>query len=105
MDYFRANIPSHHLFTLTGATAKHVSHDLTPNLFAKGVLSHLLGAVLHTICYPMPGIQAVPPAQRLAMVFEAVQDIYKYTNPTTELTNLRLKMFTDPENPGSLSHF
>jgi len=99
MEHFQATVPEHPFFQIKGATAKNCTHDIMHNLFAKGVLSHLMGSILHTLCWPATGRQAVPPETRLGFIFAAIQDLYKITNPTTQITNLHLKMFTDPEKP------
>ena len=98
-DEARAAIPDQPLFTIPGVATKTVAHDALHILFCKGVLSHLLGSVLHTMCWPSAGRQAMSPTSRLATIFRRVVTLYGENRATTRLSNLKLKMFTDPDKP------
>lgn len=86
---------------IPGLTTKMVRGDCLHIIFAKGVLSHLLGGVIHYLCYYNgPGVtQAVPAETRLGHLFEALTKEYKKQNAPTRVSNLRLSMFTDPKTP------
>lgn len=90
----------HALFRIPGLTIKMVRQDGLHVLFVKGVCSHLLGSLLHQICFHEgKGRQSKPPKDRLALVFSEIQANYKAQNTPTRLTNLRLSMFCDPAKP------
>lgn len=97
MQHLRENLPAHVLFQLPGVTQKHCMHDYMHNTFAKGMLSHLLGSALHTLIWPDNRRLRVSPDQKLSVIWQACQEHYKHSNPTTRLTNLWMKSFTDPE--------
>ena len=96
--------PHHEFFQLPGAPR--VGHDMLHVLYCKGVLAHLLGSVLHTLCYQEGrGRQASHPADRLAIVFTKVQESYKENETQTRLVNLKLKMFCNPDAPHAYPPF
>lgn len=97
MEHLQANLPTHVLFQLPGVTQKHCMNDYMHNMFAKGVLSHLLGSSLHTLVWPNRQRLVVNPDQKLAVIWAACQEHYRHSNPTTKLTNLWMKSFTDPD--------
>lgn len=66
----------------------------------KGVCSHLLGSLLHQLCfYEGKGRQSKPPKDRLAVLFSQIQENYREQNTPSRLTNLRVSMFCDPSKP------
>ena len=91
----------HPMFTLPGVTTRMVRGDGLHILFTKGVYAHLLGSILHYMCwYDRVGRpQAKPPCERLAYIFSEVQQQYKRQESRCRLTNLRLSMFTKPKRP------
>ena len=90
------------LFTLRGVTSKNVCHDALHVIFCKGILSHLLGSVLHMLCWIGTGRQAVLPAVRLHAIWNKVQEFYSQNSTPTRLSNLKLKMFChDEQHPHS----
>ena len=95
VEEVRACPPDHLFFHLNSVTSKTVCHDPLHVLFSKGILAHMLGSVLHTLCFPQKGRQIVPPKQRLGIIFSRVQEIYHDTNPASRITNLHLSMFMD----------
>ena len=97
----RATLLSQHpFFKIHGTTSLMVAQDALHILFCKGVLSHLLGSVLHSMTWSQgPGRQAAPPSDRLASIFSRVQKLYVEFGTSTRLTNLRLSMFTSPDKP------
>lgn len=92
---------AHPIFSTPGVTSRMVRGDGLHILFTKGIYAHLLGSILHYMCWKDgPGArQAVPPSQRLALIFERVQSCYKARKSPTRLTNLKLSMFTKPDKP------
>ena len=97
---FARPISNHHFFTIPGVSSKSIFCDSLHVLFTKGVLAHLLGSVLHLICWIAgPGRQSALPSERLALVFSEVQAYYKSHLSTTRLTNLRVSMFTKEDKP------
>ena len=96
------NPSSNHLLfhSLPGLTSKFVRGDALHILFVHGVHSHLLGSVLHFLCWKDGhGKQHKKPWERLGVVWEALQKVYKDLNSPTRLTNLKLSMFTNPKEP------
>lgn len=98
-DVLRHPSSEHIIFSFPGVTTKNTSNDVLHVLYTKGVLAHLLGSVLHALCWPMPGRQRVSPADRLAMIFDNVRAYYHENSSSTKLTNLTLRMFCDPDKP------
>ena len=92
---------SHPLFSIPGVTTRLVRHDALHVVYGKGVGSHLLGSLLHYLCYyeGKGATCSVPPAQRLGVVFSEVQKVYQANKTACRLTNLRLSMFCDPLAP------
>ena len=90
----------HQLFETPGLTIRMVRQDGLHVLFVKGVCSHLLGSLLHHVCYNQGrGKQNKQPSQRLALIFSKIQENYKELQTPTRLTNLRLSMVCDPSKP------
>lgn len=93
----------HALFQLPHVSSKHVRGDPLHILFCKGLYSHLIGGILHYMCYyegPKKKV-TVKPADRLAVIFTQVQAYYSEQQCQCRLTNLRLSMFTEPAKPWS----
>ena len=81
-------------------TSRIVRGDALHILFVKGVYAHLLGSILHYMCWKEgPGRQAVPPCKRLALIFAAIQRSYAANNTPARLTNLKLSMFCKEASP------
>ena len=97
----------HPLFSIPGVTSLLVRGDALHLLYTKGVYGHLLGSILHYMCWKEgPGVhQAVPPGRRLAVIFTRIQKYYKELASPTRLTNLRLSMFTKEKSPHSQHAF
>ena len=97
---------SHPLFRMIpGLTTKFVRGDGLRILFDHGVYSHLLGSIIHYLCWH-DGVgagvrQKIEPRQRLGLIFEALQKEYKRQQSPTRLTNLRLSMICDTAAPHS----
>ena len=93
----------HAIFTIPGVTTKLVRGDGLHILYTDGVYSHLLGSILHYLCWKDgPGqTQSVQPWKRLDVIFEHIQKLYKEQKTSTRLTNLKLTMFTSPKSPQS----
>ena len=88
--------------SIPGLSTKFVRGDALHIAFVHGVHSHVMGSVLHYLCYfNGPGRQATPPQERLSVIWQAVQKAYKDLNSSTRLSNLRLSMFTNPKEPHS----
>jgi hypothetical protein len=98
-------ISPHPFFQIPGVTTLMVSQDEMHILFCKGILSRLLGSVLHIWCWPTKGRQANKPADTLASVFSSVQELYRNLGTPTRLTNLKLSMFTNTDKPHSTEAF
>ena len=91
---------AHPLFSIPGLTTRMVRQDGLHVLFCKGVCNHLLGSLLHHLCYFQgKGKQAKKPGDRLAIIFTQVQEQYRLLGSTTRLTNLKLSMVCDPKQP------
>ena len=61
----------HQLFQTPGLTIRMVRQDGLHVLFVKGVCSHLLGSLLHHVCYNQgKGKQNKQPSQRLALILK-----------------------------------
>ena len=91
----------HQLFQLPGVSSHMVRGDPLHILFCKGLYSHLLGGLLHYLCwFEGPGkTTQKKPWERLALIFQHVQGEYSKQGIASRLTNLRLSMFTDPKKP------
>ena len=89
----------HQLFQLPGVSSHMVRGDPLHILFCKGLYSHLLGGLLHYLCwFEGPGkTTQKKPWERLALIFQHVQGEYSKQGIASRLTNLRLSMFTDPK--------
>jgi hypothetical protein len=98
-DELGERLSPHPVFTIPGVTRHSVAQDALHILFTKGVLSHALASCLHTMCWDGLGRQTVSPAHRLGALFTRVQQLYLERASPTRLTNLRLKMFVDPDRP------
>lgn len=97
-----ANPKSNHpIFKIPGVTSRIVRHDLLHILWHNGIYGHLLGSILHYMCWrdPYTRPQAVTPAKRLAVIFELVQKFYRENQSPTRLTNLKLSMFCSVKAP------
>ena len=92
---------THPIFSIPGVTTRLVRGDGLHIKFTKGMYAHLLGSVLHYLCWhDGPGAhQAVEPCQRLALVFTHVQLHDREHQTATRLTNLKLSMFTKTKTP------
>ena len=90
----------HVLFSIPGLTTRMVRHDGLHVFLVSGIANHLLGGLLHYIMYfDGKGPQTVKPTDRLAMVFEQVQQVYRESSTPTRLSNLKASMVTDPKKP------
>ena len=89
----------HPLFQLPWVSSKNVRGDPLHILFCKGLYSHVIGGILHYICYyegPKKK-QAKKPADRLGVLFTQVQLQYAEQKCKNRLSNLKLSMLTDPQ--------
>jgi len=84
----------HALFSIPGVTTQMVRGDGLHILWKDGVVSHMLGSTLHYICWKEPPgtPQIVKPCERLAIVWQQIQQFYQANNSHTRLTNLKLTM-------------
>ena len=90
----------HMLFDIPGLSTRMVRHDGLHVLFVHGVCGHLLGGILHFLCFwDGKGKQSVKPSDRLATLFTQIQDKYKQFGTTTRLTNLKMSMVVDMKKP------
>ena len=89
----------HPIFQVPGVSTWMVRHDALHVLYGKGVGSHLLGSLLHFLCYHEKGKQVVPASQRLSIIWGEVQKVYQARKTPVRLTNLRLSMFCDTGAP------
>ena len=87
----------HKIFSIEGLTTRMVRGDGLHIIFTKGIYAHLLGSILHYLCWfdPLGTSQAVKPSQRLNIIFGEIQKQYKQQGSGTQLTNLRISMFTN----------
>ena len=93
---------SHHMLfhQIPGVSTKFVRGDALHILFCSGIYSHLLGSVLHHLCwFDGKGKQVKAPAETLSVLWENIQKTYKKLGSTTRLSNLRLSMFSDVKQP------
>jgi len=92
---------AHPLFSMPGTTTRMVRGDGLHILFTKGMYAHILGSILHIMCWSEPPgtRQRVKPCQRLGVIFEQVQAQYREQSAVTRLTNLKLSMFTSEDKP------
>ena len=93
---------SHHMLfhQIPGVSTKFVRGDALHILFCSGIYSHLLGSVLHHLCwFDGKGKQVKAPAERLSVLWENIQKTYKKLGSATRLSNLRLSMFSDVKQP------
>ena len=86
---------------IPGVTGRVVRGDGLHIVFTKGILAHLLGSILHDMCWREPPgrTQKEAPWERLAIIFKQVQTVYKERQAPTRLTNLKLAVFTGPQKP------
>ena len=98
---------AHPLFSLDGVTTRLVRGDGLHIMFTKGIYAHLLGSVLHFFCWwDEPGhVQKKTPAERLGLLWTAIQKEYTALRVETRVTNLRLSMFTNPKTPWTVTPF
>ena len=92
----------HPIFGIPGVTSRIVRGDGLHILFTKGMFAHLLGSILHYLCWHDPAgrPQNIDPAQRQAIFLTQAQAFYREHQSTTRLTNLKLTMFcSDPKKP------
>ena len=91
----------HPLFSIPGVTTRMVRHDALHVVYGKGIGSHLVGSLLHYLCfYEGKGRKSsVSPADRLGVIFSHVQKFYQANKTACRMTNLRLSMFCDPSSP------
>lgn len=88
------------LIEVPGNSSRLVRGDALHILFTKGLYGHLLGSILHYLCWYDEGAhQATKPADRLGIIFKEAQAVYTDKEVTCRLTNLVLSMFTDPKKP------
>ena len=91
---------NHCLFSVPGLTTRMVRHDGLHVLFVRGVCAHLVGSILHCMAFfDGKGVQSVKPSERLAFIFEEIQEVYKRSSAPTRLTNLKLSMICDVAKP------
>ena len=91
---------NHPLFSVPGLTTRMVRHDGLHVLFVRGVCAHLVGSILHYMAFfDGKGVQSVKPSERLAFIFEEIQEVYKRSSAPTRLTNLKLSMICDVAKP------
>ena len=93
----------HSLFSgmIPGLTTKMVRGDCLHILFCKGVLGHLLGGIIHYLCWH-DGVgvaQSVAPDKRLGALFQALTKEYQRQGTPTRVTNLRMSMICDHQSP------
>ena len=98
---------AHPLFSLDGVTTRLVRGDGLHIMFTKGIYAHLLGSVLHFFCWwDEPGhVQKKTPAERLGLLWTAIQKEYTALRVETRVTNLWLSMFTNPKTPWPVTPF
>ena len=90
----------HPLFSVPGLTTRMVRHDGLHVLFVRGVCAHLVGSILHYMAFfDGKGVQSVKPSERLAFIFEEIQEVYKRLSAPTRLTNLKLSMICNVAKP------
>ena len=79
---------------------KMVRGDCLHILFCKGVLGHLLGGIIHYLCWHdgVGVVQSVAPDKRLGAPFQALTQEYQRQG-TTRVTNLRMSMICDAQSP------
>ena len=92
---------AHHLFSIPGVTSCLVRGDGSRVMFTNGIYAHLLGSILHYLCWKEgPGVrQRIQPCERLGVVFTNVQQYYREHQVATRLTNLKLSVFTKTDHP------
>ena len=98
----KGTAPSHPIFQIPGVTTRMVRHDSLHVLFTRGLYGHILGSILHYLCYyNLPGqTQSVQPSDRLSIIFQEIQKQYTLQKVACRLTNLHLKMFCkNPKSP------
>ena len=99
-------VSKHPVFGIPGVSSRIVRGDGLHILFTKGIYAHLLGSILHYLCWKEgPGAQVVQPCKRLALIFEQIQYHYKNQEAATRLTNLKMSMFTNLARPHSQHAF
>lgn len=90
----------HYIFKLPGVTSKNVCHDALHVVFNHGILAHLLGSQLMLLCFPGPNRrQSMSPEDKIALIWQKVQQYYSENQSPQRLSNLKLKMFCDPGKP------
>ena len=89
----------HVFFQIPGVTSFSVFHDALHVIFTNGILSHLFGSFLHTLCFDGKGVQLVPPAHRLSLIVQRVQELYKQMGIQNRIGGLQLSMFCDIAAP------
>ena len=89
----------HPLFSVPGLTTRIVRHDGLHVLFVRGVCAHLVGSIFYMAFFDGKCVQSVKPSERLAFIFEEIQEVYKRSSAPTRLTNPKLSMFCDVAKP------
>ena len=92
---------NHALFKVPGVTTRLVRGDLLHILWHNGLYGHLIGSILHKMCWSDPPntVQRVAPSTRLAIIFQQVQLEYTSQQAPTRLTNLKLSMICNVKTP------
>ena len=98
-DEMKSRISQHNFFKIPGVTSFSVMHDALHVIFCNGVLSHLFGGFLHTLCFDGKGKQSLPPEHRLSVIYQRIQEIYKSEGTPIRINTLLIGMFCDRAKP------
>lgn len=92
----------HELFrAIPGLTTRFCRGDALHILWHNGLYSHLLGSILHRMCFADPpgARQRVDPKVRLGIIFTEIQKSYRTRQAPARLTNLKMSMFCKFDAP------
>jgi hypothetical protein len=90
------------IFKVPGVTTASAEDDALHDLYTHGVLGILIGSSLHTMIYMEgPGRQKVPPAARLALIWQKTKEICNDLEITNEMSQISLAHIHTPDKAHS----
>ena len=85
----------HYLFEEKHITSLNVEPD-EAHILHLGVSQYCLGSIMWLLCYSRPSLSKSP-AENLQAVWQEVQAEYRRRSTPTQLTNMKIRTFTDPD--------
>ena len=94
-------LSSHPIFTIKGVSHFNIAQDMLHICFVHGIVNKAIGSALKEWCWKdgKGARQKDSPATRLGWIFSRIQTLYSEFRAQRRLSNLKLKMFVNPEKP------